>query len=89
MGSAFETLNDGPCRACPATVRWVVVASSGKRMPLDPATREDGNVRLDEEGRAVVVGKAAKARLDAAQAANGLEPISWYVAHFATCSSRR
>ena len=77
----------GPCRACPATVRWVVVAKTGRRMPLDPEPREDGNVRLDHTGQAVVVGKAAKARILAS--VNGASFGPWYVSHFVTCAKPR
>lgn len=80
----------GKCRVCPAPIRWVVVASTGKRLPLDPTPRPlDGNVYLDHEGKAVVVGKAAKARLLAAWAPQSPPGFVWYVAHFATCPGKR
>lgn len=40
-------------------------------------------------GQVVVVGAAAKARLDAARVRNRLEPIEWWMSHFATCPESR
>jgi hypothetical protein len=80
-----EPADRGTCRACPAEILWVRVAKTGRNMPLDPEPREDGNAFLDVENRAVVVGKAAKARLLAA----GRDPGPWYVSHFATCPRSR
>lgn len=59
---------------------WVVVAATGRKMPLNPEPREDGNVYLNHEGKAVVLGKAVKERLVAAR-----DPGPWYATHFATC----
>lgn len=79
---------EGKCRGCDARILWVFTPL-GKRMPLDPRPVENGNVRIDElVYRAIVLGKAARERLNAAHAKNGQAPIDWYVSHFATCPER-
>lgn len=39
---------DGACRSCKAPVRWVLVAGSNRRMPLDPTPSPNGNVWVTE-----------------------------------------
>jgi len=39
------------CGYCGAPVRWAVVEASGKRMPLDPDPRSDGNVVIVRHDR--------------------------------------
>jgi len=46
-----------PCRSCHAPVRHVVMATSGKTMPIDVEPVSDGNVVVDEAGAARVLGK--------------------------------
>lgn len=62
----------GYCRSCNAAIWWVVT-SANKRMPLDRGPVPDGNVVIDEDGRAVYLTKGAEA------------PGPRYVSHFATC----
>lgn len=40
-------------------------------------------------GKVGVVGTAAKARMVAARERNGMEPIEFFISHFATCPDRR
>lgn len=61
------------CRSCGAPIAWAETIA-GKRMPLDPEPRDDGNVRLDKDGVAFVGTDMLAA-----------DPPS-YVSHFATCS---
>lgn len=75
----------GECRACAAPILWALT-DAGNKMPLDPRPREDGNVAFVGRLMSIAVfGKAAKARLVAAHAKNGQDPIEWYGTHFATC----
>lgn len=32
------------CRSCRAPIQWVIVAKSGKKMPIDPTPVGDGNI---------------------------------------------
>lgn len=62
------------CRSCGAPMRWAVT-TAGKRMPLDPQPSDRGNVHVDDDGTATVLGPLE------VQAHDG--PL--YVPHFATC----
>lgn len=68
------------CRSCPATVRWVLTAATGARMPLDPDPVEDGNVVLDWVNGSVVARVLRKGETH-----DGPR----YVSHFATCPARK
>jgi hypothetical protein len=84
----------GRCRACPAPVKWVIMAS-GKRNPLDrEPDPERGNVIIVDSdelaaaldvplGRAVALGGA---RLKRARETPGRD---LYISHFATCPARQ
>ena len=69
------------CRSCDAPIFWVKMAATGKKMPLDPHPRADGNIVLlatsDPDGTPL------------AEYSSGQAPISWsgerYASHFATC----
>jgi hypothetical protein len=66
------------CRSCGAAIRWVVVAGSGKRMPLDAEPSERGNVRVAGNGEAHI--------LDAVFAADARSAgVPLFLSHFATC----
>lgn len=72
------------CRSCGQEIRWVVMASTGKRMPLDPDPNfEKGNVAFIEGGehdsKAMTLGGPI---LDQARAT---QKDALYVSHFATC----
>lgn len=74
------------CRTCRMPIRWVVMASTGKRMPLDAEPDCNlGNVMIltaaagADEGKAVVLGGKV---LDKARADRSL---SLYASHFVTC----
>lgn len=65
-----------PCRGCGLLVRWVTIAATGKRMPLNPvADSRAGTVFLfGDEWRVT---------------SRHVQPppaTSLYVSHFATCS---
>lgn len=66
------------CKSCGAAVRWVVT-KGGKRMPLDVAPVEGGNVWVNPEGVASVVSE-----IDGGDGRP--DPLGpFYVSHFATC----
>lgn len=66
------------CKSCDQPIRWVVMASTGKRMPLDEQPRDDGNVRL--------LGSSDPSGLPIAEYVRGGEPASQrFVPHFASC----
>lgn len=74
------------CRSCRQAIRWVVMAGSGRRMPLDEAPDCNlGTVMIltaaagADEGRGVVLSGPA---LDKARADRG---VDLYVSHFVTC----
>lgn len=74
------------CRACPAPVRWVRMARTGKWNPLDlDPDEERGNVLIDEAGRG-----HAFANNDAARGYRLMHPEmdGPYLSHFATCPKR-
>lgn len=60
------------CASCKAPIRWAPTRN-GYLIPLDPDPVAGGNLRLDDQGRALIV---PKDRRDGA---------SLYVSHFATC----
>lgn len=60
------------CRSCGATITWVETRT-GKRMPLDPDERSDGNVVIESDGKARVLPPG--------------DPYTGprYASHFSTC----
>jgi len=81
----------GPCRACKASMRWVVMAS-GKRNPLNPTPdAHKGNILLpdDDEARALGVPVGRAVTLSTSEAARRRAMgESLYLSHFATCPNR-
>lgn len=66
------------CRRCQAPVRWVVTASSGSRMPIDPLPHRMGNVVLEPvSGRGVEAVVHGNDELPLA--------VEAFRSHFATC----
>lgn len=68
-----------PCsgeHGCGAPIEWVIVAASGKRMPLDPEPVANGNIAFVAEGRVEVLSIAGGGLM---------EDRPLYVSHFATC----
>lgn len=70
------------CRSCHQPIEWVIVAKSGKRMPIDPDPVEGGNIAKlpdddDETGAARVEYVAPGGML--------VDDRPVYVSHFATC----
>lgn len=78
------------CSSCGAEIVWAVHQGSGKRMPVDAAPAENGNVRLmrrfTPEGKyvetvATVHGPDARAALRA-------QGVALHLNHFVTCPDR-
>lgn len=66
------------CRSCKAPVRWVVMARTGRRMPLDPEPIENGHINLLDDGRAEVLRAEDVAFAQA-------EGTPLYRSHFSSC----
>jgi hypothetical protein len=43
------------CKSCNSPIEWATT-KKGRRIPLDPGTRADGNIQVDTWGTAWVVG---------------------------------
>lgn len=72
-----NSMNDPvKCSRCPAQIRFVTMAKSGKPNPLDATPAENGNVWIDEEGKGHTITKGEEY-----VASRG--PL--YISHFATC----
>jgi hypothetical protein len=71
------------CRSCDAEILWVELPS-GKRCPIDPEQRPDGNIKLDGCEDA---GGNQKAHVTHGYNLALLreEKCALYVSHFATC----
>lgn len=72
------------CDSCGTEIFWAINAATGKRMPIDPDPRDDGNVVITGDPRSITD------RLGlAAQVLGPLEALAHdgelYVSHFATC----
>lgn len=69
------------CKSCRAPIVWAVF-ESGKRVPLDPIDRDDGNivVLVRSDGSPPLVRVVPKPEQDE------LVPRKRYVSHFVTCS---
>ncbi len=76
-------MNAQKCRSCGASILWVEMATTKRRMPVDAAPdRENGNVEVTPKGFANVITDEtvlAEAR------AKGL----LHVSHFATCPNAK
>jgi len=70
------------CRSCGAAIKWVTMAVSGKKNPIDAEPSPKGNIDVTAAGYATVLSEeyAEKAR-DAG--------IDLYVSHFATCPNSK
>lgn len=80
-----KTLNLSTCRSCEAPIVWAWTAN-GKRVPLDPEQRPDGNLEIigdhvDEDGRSAPLVRYLKKGEDLTL----LGPGERFVTHFATC----
>ena len=65
------------CSACGVEIRWALTVKN-KRMPLDATENPEGNVILNEQGRAEVLGP-----LERSIAVAEGQPL--YMPHHATC----
>jgi hypothetical protein len=66
-------MNIATCNSCKADILWVKTVN-GKSMPLDATPVVNGNIYLDEIGRAVYLGKGEDAT-----------GKTLYVSHFSSC----
>lgn len=79
------------CRTCRAPVLWVINSGSGKREPLDPEPREDGNIEIVGQESLATDGMESSAMIPVVRHLTGDElPLfgdapERYVSHFATC----
>jgi len=68
------------CRSCHAPVLWVVT-QAGKRMPLDAAPTDAGNViRYGDAARVLTADEVAARR-----SPRHVDPGPLYVSHFTSC----
>jgi hypothetical protein len=67
------------CHSCNAPIRFVLLAPSGKRMPIDWEPHPEGNVMVLEDGKVVVLSKGL-----ASTARANHEDL--HRSHFATCT---
>lgn len=70
--------DQGPkaCRGCGLLVRWVTIAATGKRMPLNPVADSRAGSVFFYDGKWQVTSRHVQAPA----------ATSVYVSHFATCS---
>ncbi len=64
------------CKSCGAEIDWAVT-KNGKRIPLNAEWTPGGNIVIDGEGRAIVVGDDEP----------GFTGMVRRTSHFATCSN--
>jgi len=71
---------DGKCRTCGDPIRWVIVAATGSRMPMNPSAIATGNVWVErwDDG----IPRVAIASKDNPVPAHA---VLLYTSHFATC----
>jgi hypothetical protein len=69
------------CRSCDAEIRWVMMADSGKMMPIDAHARDDGNVRL----LGSIDGPSGLPLASYIRAGEVVSGQHRFVSHFATC----
>ncbi len=72
--------NIGFCRSCNAKILWVTTAS-GKKMPLDIESTEDGNVLIPNPATGASARVLSKVEIAEAKAAGR----KLFVSHFSSC----
>lgn len=74
------------CKSCHAAI-WFGLTAKGKRMPLDPAPVEDGNVVIDRDGEvlASLADLTLLPRVRVLRKGEAVDDVPRYVAHFVTC----
>lgn len=75
------------CRSCGAAIRWVVMAGTQRRMPVDYERHDEGTVKITPKGThtsGVVLSRADAARLRAERP----DDAPLHRSHFTTCPSR-
>lgn len=81
LAQIMKELEMAECRSCHREIEWTIVAKSGKKMPIDPNPRPNGNVEIlpnvDGETGMRMVEVVAKAAISAEHPR--------YVSHFTTC----
>ena len=70
-------MNTTRCKVCPAEIIWARTAND-KRIPLDAAPTMDGNVMLDANGIAHVLGPLDKMTMT-------IDSTTLHMPHHATC----
>jgi hypothetical protein len=63
------------CRSCGAPIKWVTMANSKRKNPLDAEPVINGNISVHPDGTARVLGAVERLEFEG--------PL--YVSHFATC----
>lgn len=69
------------CRSCGAPIVWVMIAKSGKKMPVDRDPVADGNIRLLATSHSDGTPLVAYVKRDDLETL----PHERHVSHFATC----
>lgn len=75
------------CRSCGAELIWTVTAN-GKRMPVDIAPREDGNILLTEYPDGLMTAEYVKPTLFEEWDVPAPEPRR-HLSHFRTCKQSK
>lgn len=73
------------CRSCGARLLWAITTANGRRIPLDIEPRADGNLHVTFDAKAGQV----LASYIGQDSPNPPPASQRYVAHFATCPTRR
>jgi hypothetical protein len=70
------------CSSCKSPVWWAIT-TAGKRMPMDPAPTDAGNMIIIDRDQPAPIVKALRPREAVAP------DVPRYVSHFATCPNSR
>lgn len=73
------------CSVCKAPIEWVIVAKSGRSMPLDPVSVDDGNVVMTGSEMADRFGKMVPSVEVLPQQALSMDDRPRFKSHHATC----
>ncbi len=73
-----------PCRGCGAPMRWVTMAASGKKNPLNPEPdRVRGNVEIRPDGTGQVITDPEDLKTLRA------DPQGLFLSHFVSCPAAK
>lgn len=73
-------MSGGTCDRCRQRVIWTETYANGKRMPVDPTPREDGNL--------VVINAIGGPPISKVETGPPVDGELRYVSHFATCTAK-